>query len=504
MENNNINTKPQSFASGLRKIFCPIESYELKKFLPMALMMACILFNYSMFRSVKDGLVVTEVGSEAISFVKLYIVLPSAILFMIIYTKLCNKFSYNQVFYIVLSVFIGFFALFTFMFYPNPDFFHPNPAIIEDLASRYVKLQWFIKLFGKWTYVLFYTFSELWGSVVLSLLFWGFANKITKTNEAKRFYSMFGMLGNIALIFVGLLADVLLDENFKMFPEAIKLTPLLACALISGVIIMILFRWINNNVLTDPSLYDPDASSKKKKKAKLSLSESFKMIFSSKYLGLLVTLVIAYGISIILVEGVWKDKLRELYPNRNDYTKFMAQFQIYQGSVAILFMLIGSNILRRVSWMTAAIFTPVMIFITGVAFFSFIFFDSTLGMYVSGIIGIGPLVMVAWIGVIQNVLSKATKYSLFDSTKEMAYIPLDDEMKTKGKSAVDVVGGRLGKSGGGLIISTFFLLFQDYNFKQATPYFAGFFFVIVILWIFAVIGLSKEYNKAMLENQSSN
>ena len=59
--------------------------------------------------------------------------------------------------------------------------------------------------------------------------------------------------------------------------------------------------------------------------------------------------------------------------------------------------------------------------------------------------------MAVMIGAAQNILSKAAKYSLFDPCKESAFIPLDAESRTKGKAAVEVIGGPLGKSGGSFL-----------------------------------------------------
>jgi hypothetical protein len=39
-----------------------------------------------------------------------------------------------------------------------------------------------ISIFRNWTYAVFYTMAELWGSVVVSLLFWGFANEVRGRN----------------------------------------------------------------------------------------------------------------------------------------------------------------------------------------------------------------------------------------------------------------------------------------------------------------------------------
>ncbi len=488
------NTSNNSFGAKLKNILWPIEWHENKKFIPMAGMMFFILFNYSMLRSVKDGFVVTDIGAEAISFLKTYVVLPSAIIAMIVYAKLCNVMSAQRVFHTVTGFFAVYLAIFTFFIYPNPEISHPDPETIARLSEQLPNFKWFIRIVGNWGSASFYTIAELWGSMMMSLLFWQFANQITKTDEAKRFYSMFGLLGNFALPLTSVVLGTFLGENAPHYFE-LKFTPVLLIAIVNCLVVMSLYHWINKNVLTDPTLYSQEGSSSKKKKSKLSLGDSFKMIFSSKYLGLIATLVLAYGISVNLVEGIWKAKLKELYPTREAYTAYMGMFQGYMGAGAIVFMIIGSNILRCVSWSTAAILTPLMILVTGLAFFAFIFLGNDIEPYLTGIIACSPLVAAVMVGMVQNVLSKATKYSLFDSTKEMAYIPLDDEMKSKGKAAVDVVGGRLGKSGGGIIQSTLFMIMPAFTFAEATQIFAGIFFVIVIAWLYGVKALGAEYSK---------
>ena len=74
---------------------------------------------------------------------------------------------------------------------------------IQAAQASLPNLHWLIPVVGNWSFSIFYILSELWGSVVLSMLFWQFANEITKVTEAKRFYGLFGMIGNVGLLLSG-------------------------------------------------------------------------------------------------------------------------------------------------------------------------------------------------------------------------------------------------------------------------------------------------------------
>ena len=65
-------------------------------------------------------------------------------------------------------------------------------------------------------------------------------------------------------------------------------------------------------------------------------------------------------------------------------------------------------------------------------------------------------------------MTRALKYTLFDATKELAFIPLSKECKLKGKAAIDGIGSRIGKSGGSIIHQGLLLCFG--SVASSTPY----------------------------------
>jgi ATP/ADP translocase len=50
-----------------------------------------------------------------------------------------------------------------------------SEKLLAQLGSRFAGP---VSILRNWTFCLFYVMAELWGSVVVSLLFWGFANQV--------------------------------------------------------------------------------------------------------------------------------------------------------------------------------------------------------------------------------------------------------------------------------------------------------------------------------------
>lgn len=489
----------------LRSYLWPIHRDELKKFLPMLFIMVLICFNYSVLRNLKDSILITSAGAEIIPFIKMC-VLPMAVLMTVIFTKLSNRYSQERVFYIMMSLFLGYYALFGFILYPLHDSLHPHETA-RYLAGLYPNAKWVIALFENWSFTLFYTMAELWSVIILQVIFWGFANEVTRVHEARRFYSIFSIGSNIAAAVAGLSAILFissetssgLDPALLLGSEAIKeaiwqqkLTRIIGLIILCGIAVLLLFSWMNKNVLMTEAFAELHKIKRQTRgKVKQSLRESFNYLKSSKYLLCIAVLVISYNLSMSLVEIVWKDQLRQLYPAKADYMSFVSYLTLYQGTISTVTAFFMSHILSRFGWTFTALITPITMMLTSIAFFTFLFFRESLGPIVTATFGITPLAIAVYIGFAQNCFSKAAKYSVFDATKEMTFIPLEHEIKLKGKAAIDGVGSRLGKSGGSIIHTGLLMVF--YQLSESSPYVAAVLLLVILGWIIAVKSLGDQF-----------
>ena len=479
----------------IRAFLWPIRSSETKKFLPISLIMFFTIFNYTVLRNTKDALIMTEAGAEVLPFLKGGVVFPISLLFVAIYSKLANALSKERLYYVVVSFFLGFFLIFGIFLHPYRDMVQMSPQTIQTLKTTYPHLQHIFPIFGVWIYTAFYVFAELWGAVILNLSFWQFANEVTRTTEAKRFYSMFGLIGHLALIVAGYAVGVNCSFTDAQGSCEGYITATLTTVMISGVSMLGLYFWLHRSVLTDSQYYDAATQLVKgeNRKLKLSLTQSMRYIMSSPYLGLIATLVFSYAFSMNLLGLMWKKQLSLQYPTTLQYAAFMGNFSLYTGIVTVSVIFLSKGIVNRFGWRWGAFATPFILFITALAFFSFLFFRTQLSSTMA-LLGTTPLMMAVIVSTVQQLLSKSAKYSLFDPTKEMSYIPLDQELKIKGKAAVDVTVHQFGKAAGGYVSGALLVLLAAGDLMAVAPYLALVILITIILWFAAVKGLDKLYH----------
>ena len=368
---------------------------------------------------------------DIISFLKLWGTMPAAVLVMLLFSKLSNIFNREKLFYIFITPFLLFFAAFALFIYPNVAFLHPNPQTVYNLQQYYPNLKWFIAMWGNWSYCLFYILSELWGSVFVSLMFWQFANAVTTSTQAKRFYPLFGFVGNLGLVGAGYIVNMITASAHNLTSGydhwQYSLNWLMALIVISGVIITVLYRVTSKVTASEGA---EQIKMPKKKKHKLSMGESFKYILSSSHLLALAILVLAYGITVNYIDVLWKGQVKLLVQgDKNAYAAYMGSFSTWTGFIALPLMLIGGNLLRKMSWSKAASIVPTILAFSSLLFFGLIIYGNTVQLSTSATEMFSAtqtaVELAVLVGFWQGALIKASMYSLFDATKEMAYIPLE-------------------------------------------------------------------------------
>ncbi len=495
-----MSTKP--FGT-IRAFLWPVYREEYPKFIPMFLISFLICFNYYLLRISKDAVLITapESGAEAIPFIKVWAILPTAILMTFLFTRFSNWLNRRTIFYAMLWLFIGYFAFFTFVLYPNRDALHPN-GFADYLQSFLPQgFKGLIAIIRNWTYSTFYVMAEMWSTMIMTILFWGFANDVTSVKDAKRFYGLFGVGTNLSGVLAGALASYLSTNQFNTsipfgttaWDQYIFILGMMVIG--SGLLCMGLY-WIMNRA--GKGYTEATLQAHRDAPVKMGMRKSFQSIAKSPYLMLIAILVFAYNIVMNLAEVVWKDQVKNLYPSTADFNGYMADVNFWIALIAaVISLFISGNVIRALGWTKSALISPVLTLLTGALFFAVLLLpkESIIGVCIA--FGTTPLALAVLFGSLQNCIVRGTKYSLVDATKELAFIPLSHEERIRGKAAIDGVGSRLGKSGGSLMYQ--FLLISFGSIVGSIPVVAFLLFFAIGGWIFSVRALGKQFTSLTTE-----
>jgi len=475
----------------LRSILFPIYITELRKFIPLASMFFLISINYTLLRSLKDLYIYQVTGAETIYYLKVFFVMPFIILLTIIYSKLSKTVSRDARFNIIIIYFCVFLGISYLYLMPHLKTFQLD-GLAELLTEKSPKMAGLWEALRYWPVSLLYVNGEAWGTLVLSVLFWTFANEITPGSQAKRFYSFLSIGSSIG----GILAGSIL----KFFKS--EFNSMLGLAFLFASLLLVIYNIFSKDIHNNPALYQVEQKVKKQK-IKTSFLESFKFLINSRYLALIAIMVLGYNMFISLFESVWKAEIKELVKVTGDNAISAGIYGdqgIYGGIITLILTFFFSAPIMNKGWRFAASFTPMVALICTVIFFLFLFFQNALGGLAT-IFHTTPLMMPVLVGLGNVVFIKSAKYIFFDPTKERAYIPLDEDLKIRGKAAVDGVGSRLGKSLGSVLITILIPLFG--SIVKLRGYVCVLVILMLVIWILAVFNLSKLYNNLTGEDKKS-
>ncbi len=265
--------------------------------------------------------------------------------------------------YCFLIALLSAYALFAFCLYPLRQELYLGH--LSDLLSTTLPVgcKGFISMVSSWIYTFFYLMAELWAMMILSVLFWGYLNEITSPQQAKSFYPICVFVGNCAGILSGQTSCFLCHSLTEIFSWQETLQMMITIVIVCGIGIMGINRLLSSIDL--PVL----GKQSKKKISNLTFKESVVCIFQSRPLLCIALLVVGFGLTSNLIEVVWKETIKNVYPQPQAYNAYINQLTSIIGILAVCMSLLSRWIFRVFSWSKIALFTPISLFVTSFVFF---------------------------------------------------------------------------------------------------------------------------------------
>lgn len=358
-----------------------------------------------------------QAGPEAIALYELGGAMPAAILASALLARFFAITRYPMLFAYCAGLLICFYMVFSFFLYPCAALL-PYPA--AQLAT-----------------LLFYGMVELWKTVLISILLWGWLNRHLSWKQAQGVYPLLTLgysLGNI------LAAPLIHLCNYAAaWQQSLQLL-IMAVGCI-GVCAIALFFYLCRIAKGRQIAGGQGAALLRKKH---SLTSCLASSLSNQHLRLIAVMTAADYLAYTFGELLFLGVLKQYFPSPQDYCSALGYLALATGIMtAITALGIAPKLMQKGSWWAVAAATPLTLLISQAFFFSAAI-AYQLGIAV-------PLPIVMLLGSIQYVGGAAFKMTLFQPAKEMAFIPLPESLQQQGKIGIDGMGTRLARGSAALV-----------------------------------------------------
>lgn len=420
----------------------------------------------TILRSVRNTLAVVELGSGAhvIPYFEFLGVLPASLLMTWVLTRLLNRFSIRKTFMITIFVFISFFILFSCVYYP---------LFKSEMNKTFSLLS-------------FYVMAELWKPALIVILFWGFMNSRVPLTEARILYPSIILGGTFGSSLSGPIISWCTSETswnmlaLSQDPWTHALMTMMMLIAFVGIAAAFLFARLSQLLAQNEW---------EETKERMSLKESIPFCLKHSSLKILAWIVIADYIAYSLGELVFLDILKLKFPDSCAYCNYLGTISSGSSILTILSaLLITPFLLKHYGWTVAALATPCCLLLTETAFFVFLRGENLLGINEGLWINI-----VVFLGSLQYCLCRAAKYTLFDTTKELAFVHMAHDEKMKGKLVIDGITSKVGRGGSSAL--NIFLIMASGS-VQGSSLAAGIIAIGVTLgWIVQASNLGSQFKR---------
>ncbi|EJW03154.1 hypothetical protein EDEG_02459 [Edhazardia aedis USNM 41457] len=503
-----------------RSIF-KVAECEKPKFYRMSGMFFLIAYVYSVLRDTKDAVVMERQEPTSISFLKTLFVTPCSILFVFIIQKALMNKSVGNVLKASTLVFGVYFVIYSLVLLPLQSVIEPSIFWAKDLfgsgkmAVRGLQpVLAFMLTINFWTSSLLYVTSELWGNLILSLLFMSFANDVCSFKQSLRFVPIFYIISNLGLFLSGLsmLLFCTIQDNASYNINQYTINGIFFLGGCICLLIYFIQKDLEINILPI-KIFQETSVRRKKSKKKVSMAEALKQMMKSQFLLQICFVVLAYNICTNLIDTTFKCTMKA-YALANNQTISSSVMRtqavnqiIISTSVITLLSTPFSRIVQIFGWRYAGFITPLWaITCCFLVLFLSIYNTGTMGTnsfsLVNTIVGGAPSLLgyERFFGMIAAGGLKTAKYAAFDISVEALSMRISKDDRATAKGIYAGIFGKLGKTMGSVITIVILGITNAVDIRCASQFSFAIILGMCALWMYAIKYLGFRYNESIENN----